>query len=178
MIPALLSERVQERRAQIDEDVSNVQRKSEEIERSVDRIENGRVHGDAHGNECDGVHGDEDDEVAPPDAPLIRAGHDVLARRAAILAGPLPFLLQHFLQVVDHHDNSRFADMTFELLVVLLAADGLLERRFSLFTGFLDFLPFVFQVLIPEAIPALHVHLHVLVSLKQVGKVHLHVAHF
>lgn len=53
VIPTLLSERVQERRAQIDEDVGNVQRKSEEIERSVDRIENERVHGDAHGNEYD-----------------------------------------------------------------------------------------------------------------------------
>ena len=64
------------------------------------------------------------------------------------------------------------------MLIELLAADGLLERRFSLLTGFLDFLPFIFQVLIPEAIPALHVHLHVLVGLKQVGKVHLRVGHF
>ena len=134
VLPALLSKRVQKCRAQIDEDVSNVQRKSEEIKRSVERIKNRGMHGDAHGDECNGVHRHEDDEVTPPDAPLVRAGHDILALPAAFLARPLTLLLQQILQVVDHHDNGRFADQFFEF-IKLLATDGLLEIRFSLFTA-------------------------------------------
>ena len=75
--------------------------------------------------------------------------------------------------VVDHHHNGCFfIHNSFELLFVLCTLDGFMEGFLVLLPILLDLLPFALEVVIPELIAILLVHLHVLVRLEQAGQVH------
>ena len=131
------------------------------------------MHSNAHRDEGHRVHGNEDDEVRPAVAPLVLAGDEVLALIAAILARLHPLLLELIRQIVDHHHNGCFfIHNSFELLFVLFTLDGFMEGLLVLLTILLDLLPFALEVVIPELIAVLLVHLHVLVCLEHASQIH------